>query len=146
MTGIGEIGLQDESVDLFWMGQSVEHIAEKDFDRVLGSIHRYLKPAGYFCFDTPNRRITALQAPASFIHPDHKIEYMYEQLLEKMEKAGFAVIQALGIGLADECLRQGKFLPGSVIESVELNDDPASSYIFYFKTRKAGPGERGGET
>jgi predicted SAM-dependent methyltransferase len=140
MAEIDKIGLKDESVDLFWMGQSLEHVVEKDFDEMLRSIHRYLKPTGYFCFDTPNRRITSLQLPDAYIHPDHKVEYFYEQLVEKIQNAGFVLIETLGIGNAGECLSQGKFLPGHIIESVEINSDPANSYIFYLKTRKVSPG------
>jgi len=136
MRDIGNLGIQGGSVDLFWMGQSVEHIEESDFDKVLQLIYKYLKPGGYFCFDTPNRLITFIQSPNRYIHPDHKIEYFFENLVKKLKKAGFEIIQTLGIGLADESIRQNRFLPGYMIENIGINQDPEHSYIFYFKTKK----------
>ncbi len=136
MTGIDDIGLKENSVDLFWMGQSVEHIEEREFEKLLGLMMRYLKPGGYFCFDTPNRLITALQSPHQYIHPDHKIEYYFSDLVGKLKKAGFEIVQSRGIGLAVESLRQGRFLPGLMIENISVNNDPEHSYIFFFMAQK----------
>ena len=57
---------------------------------------------------------------------------------EKDKKAGFEVVEASGIDLADEAPRQNRFLPAYIIENASINQKPEYSYIFYFKTQKKG--------
>lgn len=139
MLSMDEIGLAQNSVDLFWMGQSIEHIGEDDLDQLLELIHKYLKHDGFFCFDTPNRRITAIQFPDNYLHPDHKIEYCFSDLERKLSEAGFEIVETMGIGLAREVIAQNRFLPGFIIENIRINEKPEDSYLFYFRTRKHPP-------
>jgi SAM-dependent methyltransferase len=133
---INKMNIEENSVDLFWMGQTVEHIAEQELDKLLRWIFKYLKPGGHYCFDTPNRLITSIQCPDQYVHPDHKIEYYFQDLVKKVKAAGFEIIETLGIGLAEEILKQNKYLPGSIIKDISINERPEHSYIFYFKTSK----------
>ncbi|UCF93856.1 MAG: methyltransferase domain-containing protein [Desulfobacterales bacterium] len=136
MCEIDAIGLRENSVDLFWMGQSVEHIEARQFETLLASIYKYLKPGGHFCFDTPNRRITAIQSPEAFIHPEHKIEYFYQDLIHKLSQTGFEIVQTIGIGRAEEVICQNQFLPHTIIRNIRMNPFPERSYIFYFDACK----------
>lgn len=72
--------ITDESVDMVFSGESIEHITEEDGDRVCQEAYRVLKPGGCFCLDTPNGALTRLQSPDEFIHPEHKIEYHVHEL------------------------------------------------------------------
>ena len=136
MSELADIGLAPDSVDLFWMGQSVEHIEEAAFDPILKTILCCLKPGGSLCLDTPNRRVTELQFPSHLIHPDHKIEYRVTQMISKLEKAGFHVDETLGLGLASDCLRDGRYEPAVVLREASLNSRPDDSYIFYVRASK----------
>jgi len=136
MSDLAQIGLHADSIDLVWMGQTVEHIEEEKFDRLLSLIRQYLKPDGYFCFDTPNRRITSLQSPNRYIHPDHKIEYHFRDIVAKLKREDFNIVQTLGIGLSKEMIMQNQFMPAYIIENMRINQNPEDSYIFYFKVQK----------
>lgn len=136
---IGELagaGLPSQSVDLVWMGQSFEHIHESEARALLPELMRVLKPGGWFCLDTPNGRVARLQSPNALLHPDHKIEYEVPQLRQMLERAGFEIVEAKGIGRASASCRTGVFDAFEIIQNVELNDAPEQSYIQYFGTRK----------
>lgn len=69
---------KDNSVDLVWSGESIEHVSEEAGERTIQEAMRVLKPGGYFCLDTPNRAITKIHTAwrgGDFVNPDHKIEY-----------------------------------------------------------------------
>ncbi len=68
----------DDSVDLVYSGQSIEHVTEADGEIVLKEAFRILRPGGYMAIDTPNGRVCRLQQH-SFIDPDHKVEYTLER-------------------------------------------------------------------
>jgi SAM-dependent methyltransferase len=136
MKELGAAGLPDGSFDLVWMGQSVEHIEESEFDQLLPTVYKLLRPGGQFCLDTPNRRLTRLQAPYGFIHPDHKIEYEAEALRTKLTKSGFEIMAAQGIGLMEQSLREGRFIPREMIDKIAVNSRPEESYVLYFAARR----------
>ena len=79
---------EDDSVDLVYSGQSIEHVTESDGDAVLSESLRILKPGAFMAIDTPNARVCRLQQE-EFIDPDHKIEYDLDGLRAKVERAGF---------------------------------------------------------
>lgn len=136
MQAIERAQIAPGTVDLVWMGQSIEHISEADLDRLLPAIHGALKPGGWFCFDTPNRRVTKAQVPHAYIHPDHKIEYEVPALSDKMTRAGFDIVRVRGIGLARVAAGGGRFSTAELIDNMPLNDDPECSYVIYFELRR----------
>ncbi|MCL4448604.1 MAG: methyltransferase domain-containing protein [Actinobacteria bacterium] len=89
-------GIQDSTVDLVYMGQSIEHVTFDDADTVLKEVLRVLVPGGYLALDTPNGEVTRLQQD-EFIDPDHKFEYTHAQLSAKLKNAGFEIISAVGL-------------------------------------------------
>jgi hypothetical protein len=136
MQDFARANIPSETVDLIWMGQSIEHISEPDLDALLPQIYRALRAGGWFCFDTPNRRITRMQVPNGYIHPDHKVEYEAPALREKMMRAGFEVMRIAGLGLARVAAGGGEFSSAELIDNMPLNDDPEHSYILYFELRR----------
>jgi SAM-dependent methyltransferase len=137
MQELSHARIETGSVDLVWMGQSIEHISEPDLDRLLPEVHRVLKPQGWFCFDTPNRRVTRAQVPHGYIHPDHKIEYEVTALREKLVRAGFGVVRVAGLGLARGAAEGAGFSTAELLDNMPLNDDPERSYVLYFESRRA---------
>jgi SAM-dependent methyltransferase len=136
MQELARVALDANSVDLVWMGQSIEHISEGDLEGLLPEIHRVLKPGAWFCFDTPNRRVTRAQIPHGYIHPDHRVEYEVHALREKVERAGFDVVRISGIGLARTAAGGGRFDTKELVDDMPLNDDPERSYVMYFELRR----------
>src|SRR5438128_9680481 len=86
----------DESFDLVYSGQSIEHVPEREADHVIREVRRVLRRGGYFAFDTPNARITRLQQDA-FIDPDHDVEYTAAELDAKLGNAGFEIVERKGL-------------------------------------------------
>jgi SAM-dependent methyltransferase len=98
----------DESFDLVYSGQSIEHVTEAEADHVLCEVRRVLKPGGHFAFDTPNGRITRLQQDA-FIDLDHEVEYTAAELDAKLRTADFEVVARTGLNYAGEAAARNAF-------------------------------------
>ena len=98
----------DDSVDLVYSGQSIEHVPIDVADKVLSEVHRVLRPGGYLGIDTPNARVTRLQQ-AAFIDPDHEHEYTDAEMRAKLAGAGFEVAGAWGLNHAGPSLAAGRF-------------------------------------
>lgn len=98
----------DGSFDLVYSGQSIEHVDEPTGDFVLSEVNRVLERGGFLALDTPNGRVTRLQQD-EFIDPDHEVEYTDAQLREKLDRAGFDVVDAKGLNHAGRCLESGEF-------------------------------------
>jgi SAM-dependent methyltransferase len=98
----------DNSVDLVYSGQSIEHVTTQAAESVLSEVGRVLRPGGYLGLDTPNARVTRLQQD-EFIDPDHEYEYTDAELRTKLGAAGFDVVGAWGLNHAGPSLAAGRF-------------------------------------
>jgi SAM-dependent methyltransferase len=98
----------DESFDLVYSGQSIEHVAESEADHVISEVRRVLRRGGYFALDTPNARITRLQQDA-FIDADHQVEYTAAELDDKLSRASFEVIERKGLNYVGEAAGRNAF-------------------------------------
>ena len=106
MADLGRYGAA--SFDLVYSGQSIEHVSEDDGDRVLREAFRVLSPGGWLCLDTPNGPVWRLRSAAPMNH-DHQIEYAREQLVRKIEQAGFVVAECKGLNLMRRGVARGTF-------------------------------------
>ena len=98
---------EDESIDLIYSGQSIEHVTAEDGKSVMAEAYRVLRPGGYLAIDTPNGRMTRLQQD-EMIDPDHKIEYTWAQLSQLILSAGFEISWAKGLNYAGESAARGR--------------------------------------
>ena len=57
--------------------------------------------------DTPNARVCRLQQ-ADFIDPDHKVEYLLDDLRAKVERAGFEVLTERGLNWGGPAVARGQ--------------------------------------
>ncbi len=125
----------DESFDLVYSGQSIEHVPVDVADVVLAGAFRVLRHGGLLALDTPNARVTRLQQEA-FIDPDHEYEYTSEELDAKLVRAGFAILERKGLNLGLESVKQGRFDEREVAENVGVFSDPGSCYLLATVCRK----------
>lgn len=125
----------DGSFDLVYSGQSIEHVPVEVADTVLAGAFRVLRHGGLLALDTPNARVTRLQQ-AEFIDPDHKHEYTPDELEEKLERAGFDVVERKGLNLGLRSVEEEHFDEAEVAENVGVFADPGSCYLLAMVCRK----------
>ena len=126
----------DNSIDLVWIGQGIEHITEKESFIVFNEVKRVLKPKGYFCLDTPNRLLTKIHTAwrgGDFINPDHKIEYTPEHLKHNLKISGFKIIEEKGICDMPNTIKSGEFDYKDFILGSPITDDVNSAYIQFYR-------------
>jgi SAM-dependent methyltransferase len=128
--------IADASVDLVWMGQSIEHVTEPEARHIIAEAYRVLRPGGHFCFDTPNAALARIQVPGGFIFEEHKYEYQIEELKERVCAVGFEILETKGIAPMPKTLRRGKFDGMELYLNTYVCDQPACSYLFYIKCKK----------
>lgn len=137
MTDLSAFG--DETVDLVWSGQSIEHVIPEQGIRMCAEAYRVLKPGGSFCLDTPNRLVTELHTRTvggGLIHPDHKIEYTPKQLREILVAAGFNIVSELGICEMPLTILRGEFAYEDLVVGGPISLNPDRSYIQYYHCKK----------
>ena len=142
MTDLGAI--ESGSVDLVWSGQSIEHITEADSKLVYAEVLRILKPGGSFCLDTPNRALTEIHiGNDDWIHPEHKIEYYPAHLQRNLTRAGFEIVDKLGLIEMVNTKRLGRIDYRDFYLSAGINSFPELSYIQYYHCRPRAGGAQG---
>jgi predicted SAM-dependent methyltransferase len=128
-------GFDDDSFDLVYSGQSIEHVSEKEGDSVFEQVQRVLRPGGWFALDTPNGRVTRLQQD-EFIDPDHEIEYTLDQLIDKADRAGLIVREVRGLNYAGDSLTAGRFDEAEVAGNTGIYAEAADCYILALVLQK----------
>jgi len=126
----------DNSIDLVWSGESIEHISEVEGDLVCQEAYRILKPGGYFCLDTPNAALTRIKSPDEFIHPEHQKEYLVSELRDKLARCGFEVVEEKGLCAMLNTLQTGQFDHRELACNISVSDHAESGYLFYLKAMK----------
>jgi SAM-dependent methyltransferase len=130
--------LPDNSVDLVWSGESIEHIDEEAGKRMVREAFRVLRPGASFCLDTPNRLITQIHT-TGFIHPEHKLEYYPKQLQKVLRQAGFKIIDQRGIREMPRTHQTKEFNYADYITGSPISKDVESSYMQYYHCVKPVP-------
>lgn len=126
----------DETFDLVWSGQSIEHITPAEAAIVIEQTYRVLKPGAFFCLDTPNRNLTLLQVRQGFVHPEHKIEYISLELAKQLTEAGFVVVEQKAVSPMPISYQTERFNRLEFIDSKSLGDNPEAGYSFYLQCQK----------
>lgn len=127
--------LPNSSVDLVWSGQSIEHVQERDADRMCKEAFRVLRPGGHFCLDTPNGIISSIHAATAglrFIHADHKVEYSPTELENMLLNCGFEVVDKRGICGMPMTSTRGAFFYEDFFIGGAITADLDGSYIQFF--------------
>jgi SAM-dependent methyltransferase len=127
----------NDSVDLVYSGQSIEHVPLEVADEVLSEVRRVLRPGGHLGLDTPNARVTRLQQ-TDFIDPDHEYEYTHGELRGKLERAGFEIIEAKGLNYAGPSLAAGDFDADAIATARGIFSDIADCYLLAYVCRVPG--------
>lgn len=90
------IPLDDESIDLVYSNQLLEHLHPEDADIQLRDVLRILRPGGLYICITPNR-LSGPHDVSQYFDPIatgfHLKEYSYTELKSSFEKAGFSQIR-----------------------------------------------------
>jgi SAM-dependent methyltransferase len=133
---MADLGSYDEqSFDLVYCGQSIEHVPRDLAPVVLAGAYRVLRPGGYLALDTPNARVTRLQQE-EFIDPDHDYEYTAPEMSELLGDAGFVVLEAKGLNYAGESLRRGSFSVAEVATSSGIFAAIEECYLLTYLCRR----------
>ena len=125
----------DDSYDLVYSGQSIEHVTPKEGDVVLGEVFRVLRPGGVFALDTPNGAVCRLQQ-ADFIDADHEVEYTHTELTEKLVAAGFTLREQKGLNFCGESVRSGEFSWAEAARNRGIYSDPERCYLLAYLATK----------
>jgi SAM-dependent methyltransferase len=125
----------NDSFDLVYCGQSIEHVPVEEAERVLVGAARILRPGGYLALDTPNARVCRLQQQ-EFIDPDHDYEYTHAEMLDKLRGAGFEVLEAKGLNHAGGSLARGEFSIQEVSTRRGLFAEIEDCYLLSYLCRK----------
>jgi SAM-dependent methyltransferase len=122
--------LQEREYDCVFLGQAIEHIYPESLPAMLGWARTHLAPGGRLIFDTPNRLLTKIQCPGSFIDPDHKYEYAPAELERVVADAGFSVTRKVGMVHLPVQAASGHYDPREFAEAPLLSDDVDACYLF----------------
>ena len=80
--------VKDNSVDVLFSGQNIEHLSADDLYNFLLEAHRVIKSGGKLVIDSPNRLVTQ---QTGWRHPEHTIEFSPSEARALVEAAGFMV-------------------------------------------------------
>lgn len=128
-------GLQDRIYDCVFLGQAIEHIWPEQLGQMLAWIRSHLAQDGRLIFDTPNRLLTKIQCPESWIDPDHKHEYTPSEMEQVLEKSRFAVTRRQGVLHLARQAASGRYDVREFTDGALLSDDVNACYMFAFEAK-----------
>lgn len=126
---------EDDSFDLVYSGQTIEHVSPDDCDTVLNGVYRVLKPGGWFMVDTPNGPVCRMQQD-EFINPDHEVEYGHEEFVAKLRAAKFNVRLEQGLNWCGPSIDAGAFSVENAAWNRGVYGTPAECYLLAYGAQK----------
>lgn len=125
----------DESFDLVYSGQSIEHITPDEGRSVLKEIRRILRPGGHLAIDTPNGKICRLQQD-EFIDPDHEVEYTHQEMVDLIEGADLTIVDAKGLNYMGRAAAQGRYDADEVAGNQGMFAEIDDCYLLAYVARR----------
>lgn len=134
----------DETCDLVFSGQNLEHLWPEEVAGFFCESNRVLKDGGWLVVDSPNRLLTE---PLNWSHPEHTVEYTPAEAVKVASLAGFEVVDMIGLWTCRDPSTKHvlPFLPDendqrwSLAERVAAaHEDPENSFIWWMVARKTG--------
>lgn len=134
-------GVDDDSIDLVFAGQTTEHLWPDEMVGFLCEANRVLVPGGLLVADSPNRLVTE---HLRWSHGGHTVELSAAEMRELMELAGFEVRSTRGAWL---CRVDGRVLElEEGMDSAALvarrtalgGEDPDASFVWWIESAKVG--------
>jgi SAM-dependent methyltransferase len=130
-------GFEDDSFDMVYSGQTIEHVPPDDCDEILRGVRRVLRPGGWFAVDTPNGPVCRLQQEA-FINPDHVVEYSHAEFSERLERSGLEIVGAWGLNWLGPTVADGEFDEHELRANVGMYHEIEECYLLAYLCRKPG--------
>jgi SAM-dependent methyltransferase len=132
----------NESCDLVFSGQNLEHLWPEEVIGFFLESNRVLKPGGLLVVDSPNRLVTE---PLTWSHPEHTVEVTPAEARKLAELSGFEVTALKGMWLCRDP-GTGQLLPLDpraidprytyVERHMAAEDDPENSFLWWLEARK----------
>jgi SAM-dependent methyltransferase len=139
-------GLDDDSVDLVFAGQTTEHLWAEELAGFLLQAHRVLRQGGVLVIDSPNRLVTE---HLRWSHGGHSVELSPAEIAELLGLAGFEVESTRGVW---KCRFGGEVLGledrlddgGSLVRRIAgAPDTPDDCFVWWLVARPAGEADAG---
>jgi hypothetical protein len=138
----------NETCDLVFSGQNLEHLWPEDVIGFFLESNRVLKQHALLVVDSPNRLITAL---LNWSHPEHTVEVTPSEVKKLAELSGFEVTALKGMWLCRDP-KTGRMLPleprmidpdYTYVERVlAAEDDPDNSMLWWLEAKKVSEPKR----
>ncbi len=132
-------GVDDNSVDLVFAGQTTEHLWAEELVGFLTESNRVLPDGGLLVADSPNRLVTER---LRWTHGGHTIELSASEWTELLELGGFELLSARGAWLCDVDgrvfeLEEGMQDPAMLTRRIALgSDSPDQSFVWWITAQR----------
>ena len=133
-------GVETDSIDLVFAGQTTEHLWSTELVGFLCEAHRILRAGGLLVVDSPNRLVTQY---LNWSHGGHSIEISADEAASLLQLAGFDVIDAHGLW---QCVSAGVVMelesdlddPAIFVRRASSGrEDPDACFVWWINARRA---------
>ncbi len=135
----------DDSVDVIFSGQNLEHLWLRDMVAFFCEASRVLRDGGHLVMDSPNRTQTeALCWP----HPEHTAELTVDEAVQAFELAGFEITKKVGLWLIEGPSGTYEYEPADdadqITRVIDAIDQPQKSFCWWIEAKRTSQPDRAG--